>query len=111
MREKVVDWIRALIIALTVIAAVTSLTPVSTHTLAQTPNRWGWRNLYFGQFERGCPSWRYELSALPDGVIELHLIEPTTHRFWWQGEGADRSYELLIGEPPCQFRVKIERSR
>jgi hypothetical protein len=116
MREKAINRPRrciqlgvlALAIAVLIGAHVAL---ISGPSIAQTPSRWGWRNFHFGQFARECPTWRYELSAQPDGIIELHLIQPATHQIRSQGQGADRSYELLIGQPPCQFRVKIERSR
>ena len=116
MRKKAVDRLCCCIqlgaLALPIAVLVGALVVlISAPSIAQTPSRWGWRNFHFGQFERECPTWRYELSAQPDGIIQLHLIRPATHQIKSQGQDADRSYELLIGEPPCQFRVKIERSR
>ena len=116
MRDKSLKSTPRRFPARTIVLAVAAMIGIlvalfAAQTLAQTPSRWGWRNLYFGPFESQCKTWRYELVAQPDGQIQFHLIERGAYQFKSQGPSDNRYYDFLLGEPPCQFRMRIERNR
>lgn len=59
----------------------------------------------------GCQTWRFEVSALPDGQIVFQINEPADRRVILAGRWGEQAYEYVIGDPVCYFRVTIAGAR
>src|SRR3972149_9279742 len=66
---------------------------------------------YPGGIRSDCQPWRFEVSARPDGEIIFQVNEPADRQVVLAGLGDDRSQEFVLGDPDCNFRVKIERGK
>jgi hypothetical protein len=65
----------------------------------------------FGGPREGCPRWRFEVLAEPDGRIVFQVNEPYDREIILGGFSDDNTYEVLVGDDACRFRMKIERSK
>lgn len=68
-------------------------------------------HLLFGEPRENCPVWRFETSAQSNGRAMFELKEPGDKNVVLSSDFGERHIEFVLGDPGCNYRIRIERNK
>jgi len=64
-----------------------------------------------GQPREGCATWRIESWLRPDGRLIFQLNDPADKKVVLDGQFDQRYLEFTVGDPECNYKIRIERNK
>jgi hypothetical protein len=64
-----------------------------------------------GQPREGCATWRIESWVRPDGRLIFQLNDPADKKVVMDGQFDQRYLEFTLGDPECNYKIRIERNK